>query len=67
MELGVFLVSLLVKDIYVLKVFYEKFGFIVFGGDIIQYWFIMKNGDYIIGLFQGMFEGNVFMFNLGWD
>ncbi len=27
----------------------------------------MKNGDHIIGLFQGMFEGNILTFNPGWD
>ena len=27
----------------------------------------MKNGDHIIGLFHGMFEGNILTFNPGWD
>ena len=27
----------------------------------------MKNGDHIIGLFQGMFEKNIMTFNPGWD
>lgn len=27
----------------------------------------MKNGDYIIGLFQGMFDKNILTFNPGWD
>ena len=27
----------------------------------------MKNGDTIIGLFQGMFQGNIMTFNPGWD
>ena len=27
----------------------------------------MKNGDTLIGLFQGMFEGNLLTFNPGWD
>jgi hypothetical protein len=27
----------------------------------------MKNGDHIIGLFQGMFENNILTFNPGWD
>jgi hypothetical protein len=27
----------------------------------------MKNGDHIIGLFQGMFERNILTFNPGWD
>ena len=27
----------------------------------------MKNGNLLIGLFQGMFEGNILTFNPGWD
>jgi catechol 2,3-dioxygenase-like lactoylglutathione lyase family enzyme len=67
MELGAFSVSLNVKDIEVSKSFYEKLGFHVFGGDAAQNWLIMKNGQHIIGLFQGMFEKNILTFNPGWD
>jgi len=67
MELGAFSVSLTVKDIEASKAFYEKFGFKVFLGDIAQNWLIMKNGDHVIGLFQGMFERNILTFNPGWD
>jgi len=67
MELGAFSISLTVKDIAVSKAFYEKFGFKVFHGDIAQNWLIMKNGDHVIGLFQGMFEKNILTFNPGWD
>jgi catechol 2,3-dioxygenase-like lactoylglutathione lyase family enzyme len=67
MELGAFSISLAVKDIQASKSFYEKLGFQVFGGDITQNWLIMKNGDHIIGLFQGMFEKNILTFNPGWD
>lgn len=67
MELGAFSISLTVKDINASKDFYEKFGFKVFGGDITQNWLIMKNGDHLIGLFQGMFERNMLTFNPGWD
>ena len=42
-------------------------GFQVFGGDAAQNWLIMKNGDHVIGLFQGMFEKNILTFNPGWD
>lgn len=66
MELGAFSVSLAVKDIEKSKLFYEKLGFHVFGGDQSQNWLIMKNGDHCIGLFQGMFEGNLLTFNPGW-
>jgi len=67
MELGAFSISLAVKDIAASKAFYEKFGFRVFHGDITQNWLIMKNGDHVIGLFQGMFEKNILTFNPGWD
>lgn len=67
MELGVFSVSLAVKDIEVSKSFYEKFGFKVFAGNAAQNWLILKNGDHVIGLFQGMFEKNILTFNPGWD
>ncbi len=67
MELGAFSVSLNVKDLEVSKTFYEKLGFQIFGGDAVQNWLIMKNGDHIIGLFQGMFESNILTFNPGWD
>ncbi len=67
MELGTFSVSLAVKDLQVSKSFYEKLGFSVFGGDETQNWLIMRNGDHIIGLFQGMFEKNIMTFNPGWD
>ena len=30
-------------------------------------YFIMKNGNALIGLFQGMFTGNILTFNPGWD
>ena len=67
MELGAFSVSLTVKDIHASKEFYEKLGFEFFGGDIEQNWVILKNGDYVIGLFQGMFDKNLLTFNPGWD
>jgi len=67
MELGAFSISLSVKDIEASRAFYEKFGFKVFGGDISQNWLILKNGDHVIGLFQGMFEKNILTFNPGWD
>lgn len=66
MQLGAFSVSLAVKDIKASKSFYEKFGFEVFHGTIEENWLIMKNGDHVIGLFQGMFEDNILTFNPGW-
>lgn len=67
MQLGAFSVSLAVKDIEASKGFYEKLGFRAAGGDIEQNWLIMRNGDHVIGLFQGMFDSNILTFNPGWD
>lgn len=66
MELGAFSVSLTVKDIRKSKDFYEKLGFVT-SGNPDDGWLIMKNGDHIIGLFQGMFDRNMLTFNPGWD
>jgi catechol 2,3-dioxygenase-like lactoylglutathione lyase family enzyme len=67
MELGAFSISLAVKDLHASRQFYEKLGFTSFVGDPSQNWLIMKNGDHVIGLFQGMFERNILTFNPGWD
>lgn len=67
MNLGAFSISLAVKDILASKEFYEKLGFKEFHGEISQNWLIMKNGETVIGLFQGMFDKNILTFNPGWD
>lgn len=67
MQLGNFSVSLAVKDIAASRAFYEKLGFIAWGGDQAQNWLILKNGSTVIGLFQGMFDRNILTFNPGWD
>ena len=67
MKLGAFSASLSVKDIKVSKQFYEKLGFSVYAGQIEKNYLIMKNGNALIGLFQGMFENNILTFNPGWD
>ncbi len=67
MELGAFSVSLTVKDLEASRKFYEKFGFKPFAGNASKNWLILKNGDHVIGLFQGMFEKNILTFNPGWD
>ncbi|MFD5619066.1 VOC family protein [Streptomyces yangpuensis] len=67
MDLGAFSVSLSVRDIEASRAFYEKLGFTAFGGDPAQNWLILKNGDHVIGLFQGVFEKNMLTFNPGWD
>jgi lactoylglutathione lyase len=67
MQHGAFSISLAVKDLAASRAFYEKLGFTQFAGDAKQNWLIMKNGEHVIGLFQGMFEMNMLTFNPGWD
>ena len=67
MKLGAFSVSLNVKDLNISKQFYEDLGFTVFAGGLQMNYLIMKNGNSLIGLFQGMFENNILTFNPGWD
>ena len=67
MQLGAFSVSLAVKDLALSRAFYEKLGFTAFGGEQSQGGLILKNGDTVLGLFQGMFEQNILTFNPGWD
>ena len=65
MELGLFSLSLSVSDIKVSKAFYEALGFEAMPscGSIEDKWIIMKNGQTMIGLFEGMFEDNILTFN----
>ena len=67
MILGAFSISLAVKDLQSSKSFYEKLGFEQYAGEMDQNWLIMKNGETVIGLFEGMFESNLMTFNPGWD
>ena len=67
MKLGAFSVSLSVKDLNLSKEFYENLGFTQLGGGMEKNYIIMKNENSLIGLFQGMFEGNILTFNPGWD
>ncbi len=67
MQLGAFSISLTVKDLAASKAFYEGLGFSDLGGSGEAGWAIMKNGQTVIGLFQGMFEKNMLTFNPGWD
>ncbi len=67
MKLGAFSISLSVKDLNASKQFYETLGFSVFAGGLEKNYLIMKNEASLIGLFHGMFEGNVLTFNPGWD
>lgn len=67
MDLGSISLSLAVKDLAASRDFYEKLGFVQAGGNAEQNWLILRNGDHVIGLFQGMFEQNILTFNPGWD
>lgn len=65
LELGAFSVSLNVADLDASRAFYEALGFVVTGGDVEHGYLILKNGESTIGLFYGMFEGNILTFNPG--
>lgn len=65
MELGAFSISLSVKDLATSQAFYEKLGFVETGGNADEGWLILVNEPAVIGLFQGMFEGNILTFNPG--
>ncbi len=67
MKLGAFSASLSVKDLATSQSFYETLGFTQFAGSLEHKYLIMKNGNALVGLFQGMFEGNILTFNPGWD
>lgn len=67
MQLGGFSVGLAVQDLAASMEFYRKLGFTQYAGDPAQNWVIMKNGDTNIGLFKGILEKNVLIFNPGWD
>lgn len=67
MKLGAFSLSLNVKDIHKSFEFYQKLGFTQIGGQIDQFWVILKNGDAVIGLFQDIIDQNTLTFNPGWS
>ena len=67
MKLGAFSISLGVKDLAKSRAFYEALGFESFGGSEDHGFLILKNGDHLVGIFQGMFEGNMLTFNPKWS
>lgn len=67
MDLGAFSVSLSVQDLDASAAFYGNLGFEVVGGSRDHGWLILRQGTTTIGLFHGMFEGNLLTFNPGWD
>jgi lactoylglutathione lyase len=65
-DLGPFSILLAVKDLRASKSFYEKLGFIASAPDPSnKNWLSMKNGDVVIGIFQGIFDENTLCFNPG--
>lgn len=67
MNLGAFSISLSVKNLAASRDFYATLGFHPFAGTEAENWLMLRNGDHVIGLFQGMFDGNLLTFNPGWD
>jgi catechol 2,3-dioxygenase-like lactoylglutathione lyase family enzyme len=65
LELGAFSMSLSVADLGASRRFYEALGFVFTGGDPEHGYVILRNGDAMLGLFHGMFEGNILTFNPG--
>ncbi|MCR9277371.1 MAG: VOC family protein [Pseudomonadaceae bacterium] len=66
-ELGAFSLSLAVRDLAASVSFYQALGFEIFAGAHADNYLMLRNGQHVIGLFQGMFEGNLMTFNPGWD
>lgn len=65
LELGAFSISLNVADLDASREFYEKLGFVVSSGAPAHGYQILKNGETTIGIFHGMFEGQILTFNPG--
>ena len=63
MDLGTFSLSLAVQDIRASRLFYEALGFEAIDDHESERWIILKNGQTLIGLFQGMFEHNILTFH----
>lgn len=67
MSLGAFSISLPVADLATSAAFYEALGFSAVGGDADENWLILRNGETVIGLFEGMFDEPILTFNPGID
>ena len=67
MKLGAFSISLPVKDLAASMAFYEDLGFVHFGGQPEHNYAVMKSGDILVGLYQGMFDRPMLTFNPGWN
>jgi lactoylglutathione lyase len=64
--IGAFSLSLNVKDLDASKKFYETLGFTT-DMDGKEGYYMLRNGDAMIGIFKGFFEGNLLTFNPGWN
>ena len=62
-----FSVSLSVADLATSIAFYQRLGFEVFHDASDHGYAMLRQGDSVLGLFEGMFEGNILTFNPGWD
>ena len=67
MTLGAFSMSLNVKDLAASMTFYKTLGFDVFHDNSEHNYAILKNGETLLGLFQGHIPANTITFNPGWD
>lgn len=72
MKLGVFSLSLVVKDMDASVAFYERLGFRVIDGGHVNHsfpdsemtkWRILEQESVKLGLFQGMFQENIMTFH----
>ncbi|MBB5720703.1 catechol 2,3-dioxygenase-like lactoylglutathione lyase family enzyme [Loktanella ponticola] len=67
MSLGAFSTSLNVKDLAASIAFYKTLGFETFHDNSEHNYAILKDGDTLLGLFQGHIPANTLTFNPGWD
>lgn len=65
MQLGTFSINLGVNDLAKSRAFCEALGFEDFADMSEHNYLILKNGEAVISLFQGMFEGMILTFNPG--
>ncbi len=63
MDLGTFSISLNVKSLAASLEFYLAFGFEEMGGDAEEGWVMLRNGNAVIGLYEGTLDANILTFN----
>ncbi|MEZ5755817.1 MAG: VOC family protein [Paracoccaceae bacterium] len=67
MNLGAFSICLSVPDRDPSRRLHATLGFHPVAGEASENRRILRNGPHVIGLFKGMFEGNILTFHPGWD